>query len=113
MTSTREESALHYVNQAREALHLQPLTKLPQGIQYHTCECVVARALYTHVSKDVGFLEEEEEKAKAVAKAWHTNANYLRSYLHPWRVKLPRDLSLFIIDFDAGLLPHLIQEDDQ
>ena len=97
------EHMLARVNAARAALKLSPLTELPKGQRNRSCDCVIARALGVRTDVNSIAVEYGEEwKVKAIAQAWN-----LAYHGGRW-IYLPPDIQSFINEFDAGLIPELI-----
>ena len=95
---------LDLINEARTALKLKPLTRLPKGRLGDPCECVIARSLGVRTGrKSIRTLPGEEWKAKIIAQAWGTPCSEYAPI-----VVLPELLEEFVKSFDAGLIPELI-----
>ncbi len=99
------KQVLEYVNWARVALDLEPLTELPKGIRCHPNFCPLARALnYAYVYDDIFEFEEPDDTLK-VSRAWGYSTEEIEAF-----GELPDVLANFVEHFDQGDYPDLEQE---
>ena len=92
---------LRLVNEARVALGQKPLKRLPKGERGDVSYCPLAIALHTWIGAENASVESDRE-AERLAEVWGTEK------LCDGEVWLPRVLREFVLDFDAGKYPDLV-----
>lgn len=107
MNSPELDTVLTLVNKGRVALGSRPLDALPKGMPRESCRCVIAAAFPGSVVDGIMIASTNEydtEAPKKLAAAWGLPPPLERSY---W-TRLPSEITEFILAFDAGKYPELI-----
>lgn len=108
MMDETTECALRLINMVREEWGVEPLTEMPKGVPGSACDCPVARALRPcgdpFVNGNLDFRTQEDAK-----RAEHAMSGNRISRINPWAVVPPRDLLMFIDNFDSERYPELIE----
>lgn len=101
------DAALASVNQARVALRMEPLARMPKGLTCGCLSCPVACALGRDLNADYSVavgkgvvVFDDAAAADAVAEAWTSTTRRARQ-----EVSLPPALERFRHAFDQGWLP--------
>ena len=84
-----DRNVLDWANRVRAEHNLgEPLTELPKGLIDNSFQCPIARALghNTQVDGEDAYLHSDEHEA----------------------INLPPYVRTFVQDFDAGLIPHMV-----
>jgi hypothetical protein len=103
------EEVLVLVNKARAALGQPPLETLPRGKKRDSSDCVIARSVGVNVGNRIAWIaagrrRERRLVAGLLAEAWHSPQDVIGRR----RVLLPGALRQFVVDFDAGAFPELV-----
>ena len=104
------DQILKFVNIARKIQGLKPLRKLLKGVQADGFSCPLSRSLNASYVATHAVRFKDIEVAKKVEEAWWNGT--IKSSLYP-NIKIPKELSLFIDDFDDGVIPELQLKGDR
>lgn len=104
------EQVLGLVNSARAALGEEPLESLPRGRRGSSSDCVLARSLTMSFGNrsawaTIGSRRRRRLAATALAAAWEVRP----ARVNRRAVALPETLREFVIGFDAGDYPELVE----
>ena len=105
----KQDHVLSLVNEARTAMKLEPLETLPRGKQRDPCACVLAQAFNGYIvsthSLRIPTSRRDHADALAELPGWRSSGA-CGQFTY---VDIPAELREFVLDFDSGYYPSLIE----